>query len=78
MTDGKRIPVIVLTSSRNEDDRAMSYEKGVTGSTVKRVSFEKLGGSANRRQRLSRNVPPPPDAWGVQGRKRLKPERRDA
>lgn len=48
MTHGKRIPVIVLTSSRNEDDRAMSYEKGVAGSTVKRVSFERLREAAQR------------------------------
>jgi CheY-like chemotaxis protein len=36
----KRIPVIVLTSSKDEGDRARSYDSGVNSYLVKPVSFE--------------------------------------
>lgn len=36
----KRLPVIILTSSRDEGDRAMSYDCGANSYLVKPVSFE--------------------------------------
>lgn len=36
----KRIPVIVLTSSREEEDRAMSYDNGANSYLLKPISFE--------------------------------------
>lgn len=36
----KRLPVIVLTSSREEGDRALSYDLGANSYLVKPVSFE--------------------------------------
>ena len=36
----KRLPVIILTSSRDEGDRAMSYDNGANSYLVKPVSFE--------------------------------------
>ena len=35
----KRLPVIILTSSRDEGDRAMSYDYGANSYLVKPVSF---------------------------------------
>ncbi|MBU1056146.1 MAG: response regulator [Proteobacteria bacterium] len=35
----KRLPVIILTSSRDEGDRAMSYDNGANSYLVKPVSF---------------------------------------
>ena len=36
----KRLPVIVLTSSNDEGDRAMSYDNGANSYLVKPVSFD--------------------------------------
>lgn len=36
----KRIPVIILTSSNDEDDRIMSYDLGANSYLVKPVSFD--------------------------------------
>ncbi|MCE5182108.1 MAG: response regulator [Betaproteobacteria bacterium] len=36
----KRIPVIVLTSSREEGDRALSYDIGANSYLIKPISFE--------------------------------------
>ena len=36
----KRLPIIILTSSKDEGDRAMSYDNGANSYLVKPVSFE--------------------------------------
>ena len=65
----KRIPVIVLTSSREEGDRALSYDNGANSYLVKPVSFEGFLAVVQRigDYWLSLNVPPPLDVGGVPG-----------
>lgn len=36
----KRLPIIILTSSRDEGDRALSYDSGANSYLVKPVSFD--------------------------------------
>jgi CheY-like chemotaxis protein len=38
----KRLPVIILTSSKDEGDRAMSYDNGANSYLVKPVSFDEF------------------------------------
>ncbi len=38
----KRLPVIILTSSNDEGDRAMSYDSGANSYLVKPVSFDEF------------------------------------
>ncbi len=38
----KRLPVIILTSSRDEGDRVMSYDNGANSYLVKPVSFDEF------------------------------------
>jgi len=58
-----RIPVIILTSSREEGDLAMSYDSGANSYLVKPVSFEGMLEivSTIAGYWLAINVGPPPD-----------------
>jgi CheY-like chemotaxis protein len=38
----RRIPIVVLTTSREEDDITGSYDMGVSGFVIKPVTFESL------------------------------------
>lgn len=40
----RRIPVVILTTSREEGDRAMTYESGANSYLVKPVSFDGMVG----------------------------------
>jgi CheY-like chemotaxis protein len=57
----KRLPVIVLTSSKEEGDRAFSYDIGANSYLVKPVSFEGFLGIIRQIEGywLSLNVGPP-------------------
>jgi CheY-like chemotaxis protein len=57
----KRIPVIILTSSKEEGDRALSYDIGANSYLVKPVSFEGFLGVVRQIEGywLSLNVGPP-------------------
>jgi len=57
----RRIPVIILTSSREEGDRAMSYDSGANSYLVKPVAFEAMVGMVKRIEDywLTINVGPP-------------------
>lgn len=57
----KRIPVIILTSSKEEGDRALSYDNGANSYLVKPVSFEGFLGVVRKIEGywLSLNIAPP-------------------
>jgi CheY-like chemotaxis protein len=57
----KRIPVIVLSSSTEEGDRAMTYDNGANSYLVKPVSFDGFLDVVHQIDTywLSLNVPPP-------------------
>jgi CheY-like chemotaxis protein len=57
----KRIPVVVLTSSREEGDRALSYDNGANSYLVKPVSFDGFLDVVHQVDNywLTLNVPPP-------------------
>jgi len=57
----KRLPVVILTSSKEEGDRALSYDAGANSYLVKPVSFEGFLGVVQQIEGywLSLNVGPP-------------------
>jgi CheY-like chemotaxis protein len=57
----KRLPVVILTSSREEGDRALSYDIGANSYLVKPVSFDGFIGVVKQIEGywLSLNVGPP-------------------
>jgi CheY-like chemotaxis protein len=57
----KRIPVIILSSSKEEGDRAMTYDNGANSYLVKPVSFEGFLDVVQQVDHywLTLNVPPP-------------------
>lgn len=57
----KRIPVVVLSSSKEEGDRAMTYDNGANSYLVKPVSFDGFLEVVHQIDSywLSLNVPPP-------------------
>ncbi|RJP93697.1 MAG: response regulator [Desulfobacteraceae bacterium] len=59
----KRLPVIILTSSNEEGDRAMSYDRGANSYLVKPVSFDDFLKVVKQVSDywLSLNVEPPMD-----------------
>lgn len=59
----KRLPVIILTSSKEEGDRALSYDTGANSYLVKPVSFDGFLGVVREISSywLTLNVAPPED-----------------
>ena len=57
----KRLPVVILTSSKEEGDRALSYDQGANSYLVKPVSFDGFLGVVRQIEGywLSLNVAPP-------------------
>lgn len=57
----KRLPVVILTSSKEEGDRALSYDNGANSYLVKPVSFDGFMGVVRQIEGywLSLNVAPP-------------------
>jgi CheY-like chemotaxis protein len=57
----KRLPVVILTSSKEEGDRALSYDRGANSYLVKPVSFDGFMGVVREIEGywLSLNVAPP-------------------
>jgi CheY-like chemotaxis protein len=62
----KRIPVVILTSSHEEGDRAMSYDIGANSYLVKPVSFEGFLAVVGKIEDywLTLNIAPPLPATG--------------
>ncbi len=67
----KRLPVIILTSSSDEGDRAMSYDNGANSYLVKPVSFDEFSESRQTCLRLLVHVKRRTAA-------RLNPKKKDA
>lgn len=59
----KRLPVVILTSSKEEGDRALSYDRGANSYLVKPVSFEGFMGVVRQIEGywLALNIAPPED-----------------
>jgi CheY-like chemotaxis protein len=59
----KRLPVVILTSSKDEGDRALCHDTGANSYLVKPVSFEGFLGVVRKIEGywLSLNVAPPDD-----------------
>jgi len=57
----KRLPVVILTSSREEGDRALSYDQGANSYLVKPVSFDGFLGVVRQIEGywLTLNIEPP-------------------
>lgn len=57
----KRLPVVILTSSKEEGDRALSYDIGANSYLVKPVSFDGFLGVVKKIEGywLSLNIAPP-------------------
>lgn len=57
----KRLPVVILTSSKEEGDRALSYDRGANSYLVKPVSFDGFMGVVRQIEGywLSLNIAPP-------------------
>jgi CheY-like chemotaxis protein len=57
----KRLPIVILTSSKEEGDRALSYDRGANSYLVKPVSFDGFIGVVRQIEGywLSLNVAPP-------------------
>jgi CheY-like chemotaxis protein len=57
----KRLPVVILTSSKEEGDRALSYDHGANSYLVKPISFDGFLGVVQQIEGywLSLNVGPP-------------------
>jgi CheY-like chemotaxis protein len=57
----KRLPVVILTSSKEEGDRALSYDRGANSYLVKPVSFDGFLGVVRQIEGywLALNVAPP-------------------
>lgn len=57
----KRMPVVILTSSKEEGDRALSYDTGANSYLVKPVSFDGFLGVVREISNywLTLNVAPP-------------------
>jgi DNA-binding response OmpR family regulator len=57
----KRLPVVILTSSKEEGDRALSYDIGANSYLVKPVSFDGFLGVVRQIEGywLTLNIAPP-------------------
>jgi DNA-binding NarL/FixJ family response regulator len=53
----KMIPVMMMTSSREENDLLQSYQPGVNASVVKPMKFQDFGGSSEAGRRVLERRP---------------------